>query len=79
MSTVATALFYVSILLISIGGFLYRPAVTHLRPEFKRAPGFGLYWFPQRFTPEGQQLLRRAWRVQLLGVALLLIAVLLPR
>ena len=56
--------------MVSIGGFMYWPALDHLKPEFKQAPGRAIFWRPERFTLKGQRLLRRAWRVQLLGLAL---------
>lgn len=72
-----TVLLIAGLALAVVGGFMYMPAVDHLHPEFRDQLGMGLFWRSERYTREGQRLLRRAWRVQLAGIALVILAVLL--
>jgi len=59
-----------------LGSYLHVPALAHLKPEFRNGPLFAIFWAPQRFDARGQFLLRRAWMVQLIGLACVALAVL---
>jgi hypothetical protein len=59
-----------------VGSYLYTPALGHLKPEFRDGPFFAVFWAPDRFDAVGQRKLRRAWLVQLAGLAFIAFAVL---
>ena len=64
----------VGFVLLVAGGFRYGLAVDHLKPEFRDWRGMTLYWRVDRFTPDGQRILRSAQGTQLAGLALLALA-----
>ena len=72
---VETASLMIGLAMLCIGQFLYWPALDHIKPEFRSASMFAVFWRPRRLDAEGQRIIRRAWYVQLIGLLFTAVAV----
>ena len=60
--------------LLFIGGFMYGHALDYLAPEYRERPPVTVYWRPSLFAPAGRRVIKRAFAMQLSGIALLVVA-----